>query len=356
MGNVHGGVFIWSPTNVLIGGTTPGARNIIANNGGDGIGTFAAGQSMTIAGNFIGTDITGTVPMGNAGAGIKATVPNIIIGGTTPAAGNLVANNGFSDAFDHAGIIVTASPVTILSNSIYDNNKLGIFLSGSQANQGQAAPTLTAVTSTASTTQITGTLTGLANTQYTVQFFSNTAADFSGFAEGQTFLGSVDVLTDGSGTAALNAILPVVVGNGLHVDATATDPAGNTSQFSSPFPPVVPTPAPTPTPTPPLATGIVASSHSKKGLIAITISFNEALDGGSVGNSGLYRVLGAVKKHKKIVFSKTVRIQGIHFDGNTDVTIHLVKPYKGAVQVTVLAGIPASNGSSSRASFSAVVK
>jgi hypothetical protein len=305
---------------------------------------------MTIAGNYIGTDITGTVPMGNAGAGINATFPNVIIGGTTPAAGNIIANNGFKDAFDHAGVIVTSSPVSILSNSIYNNDKLGIFLSGTKANQGQAAPTLTAVTSTTTSTQITGTLMGLANTQYTVQFFSNTAADPSGFVEGQTFLGSVDVLTDGSGKATINATLPVVVGNGLHVDATATDPAGNTSQFSSAFPPVVPTP------TPPQATGIVGLGHSKKGLIAITIGFNEALNRGSVGNLGLYRVLGAVKKRKKTVYTKTVRIQGVSFDGNTRVTINLAKPYKGAVQVTVLAGVVASNGTLSSGSFSAVVK
>jgi hypothetical protein len=56
-------------------------------------------------------------------------------------------------------------------------------------------------------------------------FLRAAAASTSGFVEGQTFLGSVDVLTDSSGYANINATLPVVVGNGLHVDVTAADPA-----------------------------------------------------------------------------------------------------------------------------------
>jgi hypothetical protein len=349
MGNIHAGVFIWSPTNVLIGGTTAAARNIISNNGGDGIGTFAAGQSMTIAGNYIGTDVTGAMPMGNGGAGVNATFPDIVVGGTNPAAGNVIANNGFRDAFDHAGVIVNAFPVTILSNSIFNNDDLGIFLSGNQATQSQAAITLSAVSLAVTSTQINGTLKGLPNSQYTVQFFANAAADSSGFAEGQVFLGSVNVPTDGSGNAIVNATLPAALGAALHVDATATGPAGNTSQFSLPVPPFVSTL------TLPQATGIAGLVHSKKGLTSITIGFNEALNATSAEALVLYRVRGPVKKHKKTVYSKPVKIKGISFDGNTRVTINLAKPHKGAVQVTVLPGIVAANGAVGNSSFSAVV-
>jgi titin len=355
MGNTHAGIFIWSPTNVLIGGTTPAARNIISNNGGDGIGTFASGQAMTISGNFIGTDVTGTVPMGNGGAGVNATFPNITIGGTAAGAGNIIANNGFLDAFDHAGVIVSAFPVSILSNSIYNNNSMGIVLSGTQANQQQAAPSVTAVSSAAGSTQISGALAGLPYTQYTVQFFANSAADSSGFVEGQIFLGSASVTTDGSGKTTINASLPVALADGMHVDATATGPAGNTSQFSAAFPPIVNTKPPG-NPTPPQATGIAGLSHSKKGLTSVTIGFNEALNGGSAASAGLYRIFGAVKKHKKTVYTKLVRIKGITFDGNSRVTINLAKPYKGVVQVTVLAGVVAANGTSSSTSFSAIVR
>jgi hypothetical protein len=111
-----------------------------------------------------------------------------------------------------------------------------------------------------------------------------------------------------------------------------------------------------PPPTPPQATGIVGVGHSRKGLISITIGFNEALERSSVVNPSLYSVLGAVTKRKKTLYSKALVIQSITYDGNTHVTINLAKPFKGAVQVTVRTGIAATNGTSSGSSFSAITK
>jgi uncharacterized repeat protein (TIGR01451 family) len=342
MGNAHDGVFIWSPTNVTIGGTTVSARNLISNNGGDGIGTFAAGQSLLIQGNYIGTDVTGTAPMGNGGTGINATFPNITIGGSTAAAGNIIAYNGATSPLNKSGVIVTSSPVPILSNSIFGNAAKGIDLNSNPVapgNKKQVAPVVTSATST-TVTEIIGTLAGPANTQYKIQFFSNFAADAAvrfnlqlvswgngsgvpttgnsqifigtdtsgllhirifdssgnrvtdtdetqlpgtqaaaistlkqqlpallpphvltgtekaqvlqelasilgqtpaGFVEGQTYLGQADVITNANGIATIDSTLPVVVGNGLLVDATATDTAGNTSEFSPAITAVGPT-------------------------------------------------------------------------------------------------------------------
>ncbi len=106
---------------------------------------------------------------------------------------------------------------------------------------------------------------------------------------------------------------------------------------------------------PPHVTDIVSASQTKKGLTGITVVFDEALDGKVVNDQALFHVLGAVTKHNKTVYTEAVRIKGISFDGQTRVTINLAKPYKGAVKVTVLAGIPAANGASSDANFSAVV-
>jgi hypothetical protein len=120
------------------------------------------------------------------------------------------------------------------------------------------------------------------------------------------------------------------------------------------------TPPPSPgaggsAPVPPHATQVVAASRTKKGLTAITVAFDEALDSVSVSNSALYNVLGAVKKHRKTVYSKGVGIQGIGFDGSTPVTIRLARPYKGAVQVTVAGGILAADGASTDINFSSVI-
>ncbi|HEX5269195.1 MAG TPA: hypothetical protein VFW33_01845, partial [Gemmataceae bacterium] len=89
---------------------------------------------------------------------------------------------------------------------------------------------LTAAYAASSATIITGTVTSTPGTTFHLEFFANEPGD----AEGRTYLGSGTVTTDASGngsfTAFLSAALPA--GQGL-VTATATDPNGNTSQFSA---------------------------------------------------------------------------------------------------------------------------
>src|SRR5205814_2101626 len=61
---------------------------------------------------------------------------------------------------------------------------------------------------------------------------SNTNCDSSGFGEGQTFIGSTNVTTDGSGLASINITFTNMILLGQAITATATDPANNTSEFS----------------------------------------------------------------------------------------------------------------------------
>jgi hypothetical protein len=60
------------------------------------------------------------------------------------------------------------------------------------------------------------------------------------------FLGFTSVTTDGSGNASYSTTLPGIVPAGASVAATATDPAGDTSEFSSCFPPPTTPPGPPP--------------------------------------------------------------------------------------------------------------
>lgn len=90
VGNVGGGIIARGP-NTQIGGLTPAARNIIS---GNGTGVHSEGAGSKIEGNFIGTDITGTSPLGNIAMGVTAT--NTLIGGTTPEARNIISANGNS--------------------------------------------------------------------------------------------------------------------------------------------------------------------------------------------------------------------------------------------------------------------
>src|SRR5262249_18447072 len=140
------------------------------------------------------------------------------------------------------------------TNSIYSNgrstsgttaDRLGIDLGGdgvtlntpggphSGANDFQNFPVLTAVTAGASSTTIAGTLNSAVNKNDTIQSSASAASDPTGYGEGQPSLGQItNAKTNSSGnlsfTASVNA-LPV--GQSV-VTATATDPGGNTSEFS----------------------------------------------------------------------------------------------------------------------------
>ena len=56
-------------------------------------------------------------------------------------------------------------------------------------------------------------------------------ADPSGFGEGETFIGDATVITDGNGDATFTVVFAGVPA-GEAITATATDIAGNTSEFS----------------------------------------------------------------------------------------------------------------------------
>lgn len=253
LGNQSGGVHIWGPTNVLIGGTDPGDANVISGNKGDGITTFADGPGLTIQGNFIGTDLSGKLNLGNGGDGVHATYDGITIGGTAPGAGNVIANNGFVDAFDHSGVVVTGKNTPVLSNSIYGNKNLGIELDN--GNHNQAAPVLTTADSFDGVGTFMGSLQGAVG-QYVLQFFSNPSLSPSGQAEGKVLVGTATVTLSAT-SADFSVTLLSTFKPGDLITATATDASGNTSQFSSPIiatgvgigsgPPTIEVDNPTPT-------------------------------------------------------------------------------------------------------------
>ncbi len=87
---------IGTVTNVTIGGTTADERNIISGNTVDGI--FITSGSHTIRGNYIGTDVTGSIDLGNGNDGIDFTAAgnSNIVGGLTVGERNVISGNGSS--------------------------------------------------------------------------------------------------------------------------------------------------------------------------------------------------------------------------------------------------------------------
>lgn len=249
LGNVDAGISFGGALGGVIGGVVSGARNVIAGTSGasqvsgNGIGLFGVFLDGTLVqGNFIGTDASGTAPLGNATNGISADTRDVIIGGTEPGAGNVIAFNRGKGVEVKLG-----NDIAIRGNSIHSNGLLGIDLGGfnmdgvsindpGDADTGpnflQNYPLLTGASSTGATTTVRGVFNSVANTTFTLDFYSNSQRKPTGLSEGQTYLGASSVTTDANGNASFNIMLPVATPAGHYITATATDPMGNTSEFS----------------------------------------------------------------------------------------------------------------------------
>ena len=241
LGNGRLGVLInLAATNNTVGGTTAAARNVISGNESIGIQIAQAGTSNnTVQGNFIGTDVSGSVAIGNGRDGVEINfgASGNTIGGLAANAGNVIAFNGANGVE-----VVSGTANSILSNSIFSNSLLGIDLGGdgvtandagdidAGANNLQNFPQLTSATIFLGSTIIQGSLNSTPNTTFTLQFFSNSDCDDSGFGEGKQLIGSRTIQTDSAGNAIISFSFPGQFN--LPVTMTATDPSGNTSEFS----------------------------------------------------------------------------------------------------------------------------
>ncbi|MEM6802263.1 MAG: NosD domain-containing protein [Bacteroidota bacterium] len=85
------GAFLWFCRRGLIGGNTAAQRNLFSGNTGNGIFLHYEGQHK-IYGNYVGTDISGTLALPN-GSGINVTADSNEIGGILAGQGNLISGN-----------------------------------------------------------------------------------------------------------------------------------------------------------------------------------------------------------------------------------------------------------------------
>jgi CSLREA domain-containing protein len=194
-----------------------------------------------VLGNLIGVQADGVSPLGNDSHGISfaASPSNTTIGSS--AAPNRIAHNG-----DDGVSVATGSANRIRFNSIHSNANLGIDLapngvtpndamdSDSGPNLLQNYPTITGVTSIGGTTIVSRTFNGVANANITFDFYHSASCDSSGNGEGEVHFGSSTIMTDGAGNSNVNITFnntPIFPGR--VVTATATDAAGNTSEFSN---------------------------------------------------------------------------------------------------------------------------
>jgi hypothetical protein len=249
------GILLYPGSEVAIGGSAAGQGNLISGNGDYGISMtydcVTALANNVIQGNRIGVDASGTNPLGNVQGGIYLGCPsqNNQIGGTSVGAGNTIAHNGAPGSSVGAGVYLESTAGTgnqIRANLIFSNKSLGIALGSDSPlpndpgdgdtgpNQLQNFPIILSAVPGAGNTHITGKFNSTPSTTFQMDFYANAAcSNFPReFLGGETYLGASPVTTDGSGHATIDVTLPVATEAGARISATATDPAGNTSEFS----------------------------------------------------------------------------------------------------------------------------
>ena len=246
-GNRLSGVIIAQGTSGnTVGGTTPGKRNIISANSGAGV-RISASSSNKVQGNSIGRAKDGGL-LGNGRSGVEISgADDNLVGGTSSGTANSIVGNGGGFSGGN-GVTVSGAGSTgnsILRNSISDNEDLGIDLGSAGfgdgvttndpkdpdtgANALQNFPVLTSAAQSRGQTTIKGKLNSKPDKTFTIQFFSNPVG-----GEGKRFVGQKSVTTNANGNVSFEFQPAQAVPTGQTVTATATDPGGNTSEFSAP--------------------------------------------------------------------------------------------------------------------------
>jgi parallel beta-helix repeat protein len=250
LGNGDDGVLLMDDAfSNWIGGSGPGQGNVIAANRGNGIEIYAnlsAGSFENhVQGNFIGTDRSGTLHLGNAHAGVLLQADDLAtlnsygneIGGSAAwlngswgpvaaGAGNVIAYNGGAGV-KQLGYRMFNNPIR--GNSIHDNGGLPIDL--------QTQPSFTPVVQFAqagSTTTVDGYVRDTISEELLVDFYASNPSEFG---QGRRYLGSTVV----QASAFVNGVAPLSahVGGtmpGEVVTATATGYYGNTTELTTGVP------------------------------------------------------------------------------------------------------------------------
>jgi uncharacterized repeat protein (TIGR01451 family) len=217
----------------LVGGSDPAARNLISGNTNFGVTINNDGNRLL--NNFVGVGLDGSSNLGNGRTGISINSQS-----NTAIENSVIAYNG------EDGIAVnyfrSGTANAFLGNSIFGNAQLGIDLGndGPTANDiGDADTGANDLQNFPIIEKATVGTEGGSSIQGRLNSTPNTtfrveffATDGSGAGQGRVFLGFQDVTTDANGNAVLRTTVPAALQEGQFVTATATNAVSGTSEFS----------------------------------------------------------------------------------------------------------------------------
>ena len=212
LGNSATGVSISRSAHAnAVGGDTPGERNVISGNGQNGI-FVSGGIRNTIRVNYVGVAADGVTPLGNALRGVWF---RDVAQSNILGPGNVIVHSVYFDGVvvDGAGTISN----TITQNSIYGNDGMGIDLVGGA--NGGITPSV--ILTASGWVDVVGT----ACAGCTVEVFASSDTD----GEGETYIGSATATPGGAFTVTVSSVAK------CYLTATATDVISGTSEFSAVF-------------------------------------------------------------------------------------------------------------------------
>jgi len=284
------GVFIHGDTaQVILGGPSSGARNVISGNR-VGVAVEQGAGDIAIEGNWIGLDAGGSTVVANTedGVSIVAAADDVMIGGDTATQGNYIVGSANGIVVEGAmGVLIEGNEIGLMPDGAAAGNEVGITLQDSaartvvrnnciagsaraavvlpddagernrisrnaflgnvgiaidlgddgptpnDASDADSGPNGVLNTPTIASADTDG-VSGNAPPGSMVEIYGVTApgvalVDESGFGPGGAFLGEAD--TNASGSWSLSIDLPP----GVPLSAIAIDAAGNTSEFGANF-------------------------------------------------------------------------------------------------------------------------
>jgi titin len=128
VGNTYAGVAISGATNITVGGTAAGAGNLISGNIGNGVRVeLTASTGNLVQGNLIGTDVTGTEALGDGSDGVDSAV---LIDASA-------SNNTIGGTVGGAGNVISADRLNGVrirdsSSNFVEGNLIGTDVTGTQ--------------------------------------------------------------------------------------------------------------------------------------------------------------------------------------------------------------------------------
>ena len=253
LGNNGAGVSLDGAPGTIVGGSVAGESNVISSNGGPGVNIFGTeSDGSVVRGNYIGTDVAGTLNRGNNGPGVS-----IAAGSDNTISGNDADRTGPNTIMFNSGPGISVLQGTrnkLRINRIDQNGALGIDLQpagvtpndpgdGDAGPNGlQNAPILTSAQVAGTTVNIQGSLNSIAFQRFTVDLYVSPACDQSGFGEGRQWFGAFTADTNSDGNVSFSTSFGGVVTAGQVVTAVvtsgdfitvATPGTGSTSEFSN---------------------------------------------------------------------------------------------------------------------------